>query len=118
MLTAAVNGPTTKAEVLATVRAFETFDGDNDPHHEHDVAFFELKGERCFFKIDYYDKSMELGRKFVYAFGGMIREVGQHVGGKYADHVLFRRKNHRSALNMSRRSVLFADPTTNSIGFA
>lgn len=63
MLTATVNGldPTTKAEVLATVRAFETFDDDNDPHQEHDMAFFELKGERYFFKVDYYDKSMESG---------------------------------------------------------
>ena len=63
MLTAAVNSldPATKAEVLATVRAFDAFDGDNDPHQEHDMAFFELKGERYFFKVDYYDKSMECG---------------------------------------------------------
>ena len=63
MLTAAVNSldPATKAEVLSVVRAFDQFGGDNDPHEEHDMAFFEVKGERFFFKVDYYDKSQEFG---------------------------------------------------------
>ena len=63
MLTAAVNSldPAKKAEVLSAVRTFDKFDGDNDPHQEHDMAFFEVKGERYFFKVDYYDKSMENG---------------------------------------------------------
>jgi len=58
MMTAAVNDldPDTLAEVMSTV---DKFDGDNDPHHEHDMAFFEVKGERYFFKVDYYDKSLE-----------------------------------------------------------
>ncbi|HUI22008.1 MAG TPA: DUF3768 domain-containing protein [Methylocella sp.] len=33
------------------------FDPDNDPHHEHDLAFFDVDGERYFFKVDYYDLS-------------------------------------------------------------
>ena len=63
MLTAAVNGldPATKAEVLSAVRAFDQFGGDNDPHQEHDMAFFEVKGERFFFKVDYYDNGLEFG---------------------------------------------------------
>lgn len=63
LLTAAVDGldPGVKAEVLSAVRAFDKFDGDNDPHHEHDMAFFEVKGGRYFFKVDYYDRSMEFG---------------------------------------------------------
>ena len=63
VMTAAVNGleRDTMAEVLAAVRAFEKFDEDNDPHHEHEMAFFEVKGERYFFKVDYYDKSLEFG---------------------------------------------------------
>lgn len=63
MMTAAINGldPDTMAEVLSTVRTFDKFDGDNDPHHEHDMAFFEVKGERYFFKVDYCDNSMEFG---------------------------------------------------------
>jgi len=46
-----------KVRVLLAVRQFNEFDADNDPHHEHDVAFFEVDGERYFFKVDYYDLS-------------------------------------------------------------
>ena len=63
MMTASVNAldQDTMAEVLSAVRAFDKFDGDNDPHQEHDMAFFEVKGRRYFFKVDYYDKSLEFG---------------------------------------------------------
>jgi hypothetical protein len=44
-----------KARVLLAARDFREFDSDNDPHHEHDMAFFEVDGERYFFKVDYYD---------------------------------------------------------------
>lgn len=30
------------------------FNEDNDPHLEHDLAFFTFEGERYFFKIDYF----------------------------------------------------------------
>jgi hypothetical protein len=50
-----------KANALECVRTFKSFDGDNDPHHEHDMAFFEEGGERFFFKFDYYDESMRYG---------------------------------------------------------
>lgn len=30
------------------------FSEDNDPHLEHDLAFFTFEGERYFFKIDYF----------------------------------------------------------------
>ena len=45
----------TKAKVLETVRTFSTFTPDNDPYGEHDLAIFEVDGERFMFKIDYYD---------------------------------------------------------------
>jgi hypothetical protein len=47
--------------VLSAVRTFATFDEGNDPHQEHDFGAFEVDGERYFFKIDYYDKSMQYG---------------------------------------------------------
>jgi Protein of unknown function (DUF3768) len=46
-----------KARVLLAAREFKEFGADNDPHHEHDLAFFEVDGERYFFKVDYYDLS-------------------------------------------------------------
>ena len=46
------------AEVIEAVRAFERFDADNDPHGEHDFGSFDVGGERVFWKIDYYDRSL------------------------------------------------------------
>jgi hypothetical protein len=51
----------TKALALHRVRTFKDFGPDNDPHHEHDMAFFELDDERYFFKFDYYDESLQFG---------------------------------------------------------
>jgi Protein of unknown function (DUF3768) len=63
MLTAAVAAldPSLKARVLAAVREFKDFGADNDPHNEHDLAFFEVDGERYYWKIDYMDRNMEFG---------------------------------------------------------
>jgi hypothetical protein len=63
MITAGVNAlpDRTKANVLTAVRSFNTFDEGNDPHGEHDFGSFEVDGEKGFWKIDYYDKSMEGG---------------------------------------------------------
>jgi Protein of unknown function (DUF3768) len=44
-----------KKRVLVAVREFNDFGPDNDPHYEHDLAFFDVDGERYFFKVDYYD---------------------------------------------------------------
>jgi hypothetical protein len=50
-----------KSQALQRVRTFEDFDDANDPHREHDMAFFEQGEERFFFKFDYYDPSMQFG---------------------------------------------------------
>ena len=50
-----------KSRVLKKVRDFCDFDADNDPHGEHDFGAFELSNQRFFFKIDYYDRSMDMG---------------------------------------------------------
>jgi hypothetical protein len=46
--------------ILAKVRAFDQFDDGNDPHGEHDVGLVEHDDVRCFWKIDLYDREMEL----------------------------------------------------------
>jgi hypothetical protein len=63
MLTSGVAAmPTSEAaRVLSTVRAFKDFDEGNDPHGEHEFGSFRLAGEEFFWKIDYYDGSMEFG---------------------------------------------------------
>lgn len=47
-----------RKELLAAVRSFDAFSQDNDPRGEHDFGAIDVGGERFFFKIDYYDHSM------------------------------------------------------------
>jgi len=47
--------------VLRNVATFDTFKPDNDPHGEHDFGAFDVAGNKIFFKIDYYDKTLEFG---------------------------------------------------------
>lgn len=51
----------TKQKVLKAVQSFDKFDKGNDPHHEHDFGAFEIDGMKFFFKLSYYDLSMEYG---------------------------------------------------------
>ncbi|MEM9638423.1 MAG: DUF3768 domain-containing protein, partial [Pseudomonadota bacterium] len=43
------------------VRSFDAFSDENDPWGEHDFGAIELEGEKIFFKIDYYDLSLQYG---------------------------------------------------------
>jgi hypothetical protein len=45
----------TVADILMAVRRFNTFTPDNDPHLEHDFGTVTIAGEKCFWKIDYYE---------------------------------------------------------------
>ena len=48
-------------ELLQLVRSFDAFNADNDPHDEHDFGAIEFSDHRYFWKIDYYDRSVEAG---------------------------------------------------------
>jgi hypothetical protein len=50
-----------KAQAFLKVQRFSDFNGDNDPHGEHDFGSFEVAGEKFFWKIDYYDERCEFG---------------------------------------------------------
>jgi hypothetical protein len=50
-----------RANALVEVSRFDRFTEDNDPHGEHDFGSFELVGRKFFWKVDYYDATMELG---------------------------------------------------------
>lgn len=54
-------GETEMAAVLQRVQTFDAFDEANDPHHEHDFGAIDLDGQKLFWKIDYYDKTMDYG---------------------------------------------------------
>lgn len=50
-----------KAEVLRRVREFKHFNDGNDPHGEHDFGSFNIGGAQFFFKLDYYNRTMDGG---------------------------------------------------------
>lgn len=45
------------ADILSLVRNFNNFTKDNDPYNEHDFGSFDYKGDKIFWKIDYYDRN-------------------------------------------------------------
>ena len=61
MLTAGINAKSQDdiARILSKVRHFNNFTQDNDPYDEHDFGSFDYKGEKIFWKIDYYDKNYQ-----------------------------------------------------------
>jgi len=48
-------------DAVKAVRNFDDFSNDNDPWGEHDFGALEIEDEKVFFKIDYYDPSLEKG---------------------------------------------------------
>jgi Protein of unknown function (DUF3768) len=44
--------------IVKTIAVFDDFCHANDPYEEHDFGSFEAEGEKIFFKIDYFDKTM------------------------------------------------------------
>lgn len=50
-----------KAMALRKVATFNDFTVGNNPYGEHDFGAFDLAGRRFFWKIDYYDRSLEYG---------------------------------------------------------
>jgi hypothetical protein len=50
-----------RAMAIRETETFDAFSADNDPHGEHDFGSFDLAGHKFFFKIDYYDSTLEFG---------------------------------------------------------
>lgn len=50
-----------RREVVRTVMNYGALSRDNDPDAEHDFGRFEVDGCTFFWKIDYYEASMEFG---------------------------------------------------------
>jgi hypothetical protein len=47
--------------VLDQVKLFDDFTKANDPYGEHDFGIVKQSGDSFYWKIDYYDKSLEYG---------------------------------------------------------
>ncbi|PZU05993.1 DUF3768 domain-containing protein [Sphingomonas sp.] len=50
-----------RAELLRTIRDFDTFAADNDPYGHRDFGAFAFEGAACLWKIDYYDSDLSAG---------------------------------------------------------
>lgn len=57
---AVVHSPHREA-VITAVRNFNDFNASNDPHSEHDFGAVSVGNEQFFWKIDYYDDTLEYG---------------------------------------------------------
>ncbi len=53
--------PRVHEQVIQAMRAFDKFDEANDPNGEHDFGSIEIAGQKFYWKIDYYDPSLEFG---------------------------------------------------------
>jgi hypothetical protein len=52
-------GPEAVQRLVKTIATFDDFCSANDPHGEHDFGAFDFDGSQIFFKIDYFDKSLQ-----------------------------------------------------------
>ncbi|WP_206538815.1 DUF3768 domain-containing protein [Aquimarina macrocephali] len=50
-----------QAAIIHKIINFDEFSEDNDPHGEHDFGAIEHGGEKIFWKIDYYNMSLDMG---------------------------------------------------------
>jgi hypothetical protein len=62
-MTIGVQGLTNVPALLRAVREFNTFTEDNDPYQEHDFGSLEWDGQKVFWKIDYYDRTLKFGEQ-------------------------------------------------------
>lgn len=49
-----------RAALVAQVMGYSQFDAGNDPYGEHDFGVVIVDSDRFFFKVDYYDRDLEL----------------------------------------------------------
>ena len=63
LMTAGINAMPSdvQARVIRRVATFSDFNNENDPHGEHDFGNFEVARRKMYWKIDYYDATMEFG---------------------------------------------------------
>ncbi len=47
-------------KIFRTISVYDDFRRENDPYGEHNFGAFEADGQKVFFKIDYYDKRLNM----------------------------------------------------------
>ena len=54
-------GESAAVDMLSQVRDYDDFTKANDPHGERDFGAFRYRGDKVFWKIDYYDPELKFG---------------------------------------------------------
>ena len=49
------------AQILSAIRCYDSFSIEEDPWNEHDFGVLRVRGQRVFWKIDYYDPTLRNG---------------------------------------------------------
>lgn len=47
-------------DFFSSIARFDDFNGDNDPHGEHDFGTIYWQGTKTFWKIDYFDSNLQM----------------------------------------------------------
>lgn len=47
--------------MVQKVRLLDALNEENDPHGEHDFGSFVVRGQKVYYHIDYFDRSLEFG---------------------------------------------------------
>jgi hypothetical protein len=58
MLTNGIRSLTNLDVLIDYIALYSAFNEDNDPYGEHDFGSLEWKGEKVFWKIDYYNQAL------------------------------------------------------------
>ena len=61
ILTRGIVGRPDTNSIIERVKSYSDFNEGNDPHLEHDFGAFEHAGDTVFWKIDYYDRTLNSG---------------------------------------------------------
>ena len=59
MLTSGVQSVENLQGLIEAVREFDDFNDDNDPYGEHDFGRIDWIGDKVFWKIDYYNQTLD-----------------------------------------------------------
>ena len=59
MMTPGISAMSDTITVVEAIRAYDSFSEDNDPYGERDFGSLEWSGEKVFWKIDYYNPSLQ-----------------------------------------------------------
>ena len=72
-----------QSRIREIVETFDAFEPGNDPHGERDFGAFIFDGQRIFWKIDYYDRTLTKGSEDPADPGQTVRVLTIMLASEY-----------------------------------